>query len=71
VKGLKAETVVEMMHKKGIIMSNTPYRQSYARFAPSLLNNEQEIELALAEISALGCFRRSITIFFGINLRLI
>jgi len=54
VKGLKAETVVEMMHKKGIIMSNTPYRQSYARFAPSLLNNEQEIELALAEISALG-----------------
>lgn len=54
VKGLKAETVVEMMHKKGIIMSNTPYRQSYARFAPSLLNNEQEIELALAEINALG-----------------
>ena len=54
VKGMKAETVVEMMHKKGIIMSNTPYRQSFARFAPSLLNNEQEIEIALAEISALG-----------------
>lgn len=54
VKGIKAETVVEMMHKKGIIMSSTPYRQSFARFAPSLLNNEQEIELALAEISALG-----------------
>lgn len=54
VKGMKAETVVEMMHKKGIIMSNTPYRQSYARFAPSLLNNEQEIELALAEIRALA-----------------
>tara|TARA_R110002153_G_scaffold61065_2_gene164864 strand:- start:15286 stop:16596 length:1311 start_codon:yes stop_codon:yes gene_type:complete len=54
VKGIKAETVVEMMHKKGIIMSSTPYRQSFARFAPSLLNNEQEIELALEEISALG-----------------
>jgi selenocysteine lyase/cysteine desulfurase len=54
VKGMKAETVVEMMHTKGIIMSSTPYRQSFARFAPSLLNNEQEIELALAEISALG-----------------
>jgi len=54
VKGLKAETVVELMHKKGIIMSSTPYRQSYARFAPSLLNNEREIELALAEIRALA-----------------
>ncbi|MFT5314073.1 MAG: hypothetical protein ACI8Z9_002572 [Paraglaciecola sp.] len=35
-------------------MSNTPYRISYARFAPSLLNTEQEIELALAEIQALA-----------------
>ncbi|GAC04345.1 hypothetical protein P4S73_05660 [Paraglaciecola sp. Hal342] len=48
------ETVVEKMHAKGIIMSSTPYRQSYARFAPSLLNNEQEIEQALAEVSALA-----------------
>ncbi|MFT5634655.1 MAG: selenocysteine lyase/cysteine desulfurase [Cognaticolwellia sp.] len=53
VKGMKAETVVTKMHKNGIIMSNTPYRNSYARFAPSLLNNEQEIEMALAEIRAL------------------
>jgi hypothetical protein len=35
-------------------MSSTPYRDSYARFAPSLLNNEQEIELALAEINAMA-----------------
>ncbi|QHJ10724.1 Isopenicillin N epimerase [Paraglaciecola mesophila] len=54
VKGVAPETVVEKMHAKGIIMSSTPYRQSYARFAPSLLNNEQEIELALAEIRALA-----------------
>ena len=54
VKGMKPETVVRTMHNKGIIMSNTPYRVSYARFAPSLLNNEQEIELALAEIQALA-----------------
>tara|TARA_R110002124_G_scaffold78595_7_gene209762 strand:- start:356 stop:532 length:177 start_codon:yes stop_codon:yes gene_type:complete len=54
VKGLAPETVVEKMHAKGIIMSSTPYRQSYARFAPSLLNNEQEIEQALAEVSALA-----------------
>jgi selenocysteine lyase/cysteine desulfurase len=54
VKGMKAESVVAKMHKKGIIMSSTPYRDSYARFAPSLLNNEQEIELALAEINAMA-----------------
>ena len=54
VKGMKAEAVVEKMHQKGIIMSSTPYRDSYARFAPSLLNNEQEIELALAEINAMA-----------------
>ncbi|ABG40208.1 Twin-arginine translocation pathway signal [Paraglaciecola sp. T6c] len=54
VKGLAPQAVVEKMHAKGIIMSSTPYRQSYARFAPSLLNNEQEIELALAEIRALA-----------------
>ncbi|MBU2877371.1 aminotransferase class V-fold PLP-dependent enzyme [Aliiglaciecola lipolytica] len=54
VDGIDPETVVKRMHKKGIIMSSTPYRKSYARFAPSLLNNEQEIETALAEISAMG-----------------
>ena len=54
VQGMTAESVVKALHKKGIIMSSTPYRTSYARFAPSLLNNEQEIELALAEIQALA-----------------
>ncbi|KGJ93399.1 aminotransferase class V-fold PLP-dependent enzyme [Thalassotalea sp. ND16A] len=54
VKGMTAEDVVKILHHKGIIMSNTPYRNSYARFAPSLLNNEREIELALAQIQALA-----------------
>lgn len=54
VQGMSPEAVVKTMHDKGIIMSNTPYRTSYARFAPSLLNNEQEIEMALAEIQALA-----------------
>jgi hypothetical protein len=39
---------------KGVTMSSTPYRQSYARFAPSLLNNELEIDRALAEIHAMA-----------------
>jgi selenocysteine lyase/cysteine desulfurase len=54
VDGLSASQVVTHMHNKGIIMSATPYRQSYARFAPSLINNEAEIDKALAEIRALA-----------------
>lgn len=54
VAGMSAGNVVKALHSKGIIMSSTPYRNSYARFAPSLINNEQEIEKALTEIRALA-----------------
>lgn len=54
VKGMTAEDVVKKLKTKGVLMSNTPYRNSYARFAPSLINNEQEIDQALAEIGALA-----------------
>ncbi|MEP5568298.1 MAG: aminotransferase class V-fold PLP-dependent enzyme [Halioglobus sp.] len=54
VAGVSQTEVVKRMHDKGIIMSSTPYRQSYARFAPSLINNELEIDQALAEIRAMA-----------------
>ncbi|MFT6918597.1 MAG: selenocysteine lyase/cysteine desulfurase [Cognaticolwellia sp.] len=54
VAGMRAEEVVKKLHSKGIIMSSTPYSTSYARFSPSLLNNEQEIEIALSEIRSLA-----------------
>ena len=54
VAGMKPQQVVERLHAKGIIMSATPYRQSHARFAPSLLNDEAEIDRALAQIRALA-----------------
>lgn len=54
VDGMSPEQVVARMHSKGIIMSATPYRESYARFAPSLINNEKEIDQALAEIGAMA-----------------
>jgi selenocysteine lyase/cysteine desulfurase len=54
VAGVKPDEVVKRMHDKGIVMSSTPYRESYSRFAPSLLNNEAEIDQALAEIRAMG-----------------
>jgi selenocysteine lyase/cysteine desulfurase len=43
IKGMKAESVLANMLKKDIIMSSTPYRDSYTRFAPLLLNIELEI----------------------------
>ncbi|TKB47113.1 aminotransferase class V-fold PLP-dependent enzyme [Thalassotalea mangrovi] len=54
VDGLQPEEVVKKLHTRGVIMSNTPYRKTYARFAPSLLNNEKEMDVALAEINRLG-----------------
>lgn len=54
VADMKPDAVVTRMHEKGIIMSSTPYHQSYARFAPSLLNSEAEIDRALAEIHAMA-----------------
>ncbi len=54
VDGIQPEKVVRRMHDKGIIMSSTPYRETYARFAPSLINSEEEIDRALAEIRAMA-----------------
>ena len=54
VQGMTPEAVVEALHKQGIIMSATPYRKSYARLAPSLINNEAEIDQALQAIAALA-----------------
>ncbi len=54
VDGVPQVEVVERLHKQGIIASNTPYRQSYARFAPSLINNPGEIDRAVAAVAALA-----------------
>jgi selenocysteine lyase/cysteine desulfurase len=54
VDGIGPKEVVKRMHDKGVIMSSTPYRESYPRFAPSLINNENEIDRALAEIAAMA-----------------
>jgi selenocysteine lyase/cysteine desulfurase len=54
VQGMPPEEVVARLHDQGIIMSATPYRDSHARFAPSLINDEDELEQALAAIHALA-----------------
>ena len=54
VAGKKAGEVVKTLHDNNIITSASPYRTSYPRFAPSLLNNEAEIDRALEVVAGMA-----------------
>lgn len=54
VNGMKSEEVVKRLLEKRVIASTAPYRNSYARLAPSLLNTPEEIEATLRHIRALA-----------------
>jgi selenocysteine lyase/cysteine desulfurase len=54
VEGMKAAEVVRRLHEKRVLASTSPYRDSCARVAPSLMNTPAEIETALRHIRALG-----------------
>ena len=53
VAGKTPKAVVEHLHTRKIVASETPYATSYARFSPSLLNTPEEIDRAVAEVRAL------------------
>jgi isopenicillin-N epimerase len=53
IEGMKPPEVVEKLKAKRIIASTSPYRISYARIAPSLLNTPEEIDTTLGHIRAL------------------
>ncbi len=53
IDGMKSADVVKRLHEKRIIASIAPYRESYARLAPSLLNAPEEIETTLHQIRGL------------------
>lgn len=50
VKGMKPAAVVEKLAAKRVIASTSPYRVTYARIAPSLLNSPEEIDTTLKYI---------------------
>jgi selenocysteine lyase/cysteine desulfurase len=50
-KDMEPWPVAGALYEKGIIASTTPYRRSYARLAPSLINNEDEIDRTLEAIA--------------------
>ncbi len=53
VEGMKSEEVVKRLLEKRIVASTAPYKDSYARLAPSLLNTPEEIETTLRHVRAL------------------
>ena len=53
VRGLKPEDIVKRLLERRIVASTSPYRVSYARLAPSLVNSGEEVEGALREVRRL------------------
>lgn len=54
VEGMKPEQVVKRLLEKRVLASVSPYKISYARLAPSLVNSPAEIETTLRYIRALA-----------------
>lgn len=52
VKGQTAEETVKALHEKGIIGSSTPYRTSYARLTPCIINTSEEIDRSLQAVES-------------------
>ena len=54
VAGATPEQVVARLLERRIIASASPYRVSYARLAPSLVNSPEEVDAALAAVRAIA-----------------
>ena len=54
VEGVAPENVVKRLLERRIVASTSPYRVTYARLAPSLVNTPAEVETALREVHALA-----------------
>jgi selenocysteine lyase/cysteine desulfurase len=54
VAGMDPHEVVERLRERRIVGSVTPYATRYARLAPSILNNPDEIDAALRAVRALA-----------------
>ena len=54
VAGMANDQVVAKLLEKKIVASTAPYRANYARLAPSLVNDEAEVETALRAVRGLA-----------------
>lgn len=53
VEGMPPAEVVEKLGSKQIVASSTPYRESYARIAPCIINTEEEVTQCLEAVENL------------------
>jgi selenocysteine lyase/cysteine desulfurase len=53
IEGMNSSDVVSKLLERGIIASTAPYREGYARLAPSLLNTPEEVDTTLRRIREL------------------
>ena len=54
VDGMAPAEVVERFHEHRIVASTSPYKVSYPRLAPSLLNDEEDVEHAMAVLRSMA-----------------
>jgi isopenicillin-N epimerase len=50
VYGLSTEEVVTKLQEKKIVATAAPYKVSYARFTPGIINTPSEIDIALEAV---------------------
>lgn len=53
VDGVSPEEAVDRLAGRKVVASATPYRPSYLRFGPTILNTEQDVETALTALRTL------------------
>ena len=54
VEGVSPDEVVKRLLARNIVASSTPYHVSYARLAPSLLNDPGEVDAALRAVRGIA-----------------
>jgi isopenicillin-N epimerase len=54
VAGMAPDTAVQKLLERKVIASASPYKASYVRLAPSLVNDEQQVDQALRAVHALS-----------------
>ena len=48
--GMKPDDAVKKLLAKNIIASSSPYKVSYVRLTPSIINSEEEVDICLREL---------------------
>ena len=54
IDGVTPENIVARLLEKKIVASTSPYKITYARLSPSLVNDEQEVDAALRAVRAIA-----------------